>query len=313
MEKLSYNLIVDDQKEFANLLPDLKINDEALPEFRVGIVDMLRGFFPEQKTHGERVFLGEDVSLLIYKPSQQQNNTKLPVIYYIHGGGYISGNADMYSFRHQERADKLDVIVVAIEYRLAPEFPFPTPLQDCLKGLEWLYESLKLLGADKDRITIMGESAGGGLAASLNLYIKDKTEYRPKNQILIYPMIDYKTSLDPENYPNKYVGEYLWTHHLNQYAWKALQGSFDIPEDQLGYFSPSYAKDLTGLPPTYMMVGSLDLFFEEDMQYAIGLVRSGVPVTLDLVQGVIHAFYMVLTESSSEYNDRLHSVLQKVI
>ena len=312
MDKKSFHLVADDLKDFVKGLPDIQVSDERLPELRATGVEMIKNFFPQQAQQGKKIQISDEVSIFLYTP-KDKSLEKYPVLYYIHGGGYISGMADMNDYLHQKRADSLNVVLVAIEYRLAPEHPFPIPLQDCMLGFEWTYANIEQFNGDKDRITIMGESAGGGLAAALNLYIKDKTAYKPKNQILIYPMLDYKTSQDPENYPNKYVGEYLWTHQTNQYGWQALHGDKEIAKEDIGYFSPSHAADLTGLPNTYIGVGSLDLFLEEDMNYAIGLVRAGVPTTLDVVNGAVHAFDMVSSKTSDQFNERLHTLLKNIL
>lgn len=122
---------------------------------------------------GKRVSVNEDVSLLLYRPKESRQNMPLPTIYYIHGGGYVSGSADLYDNEHYEKATKLNCIVVAVEYRVAPEHPHPTPLHDCAAGISWVHDNSEIIGVDAARITVMGESAGGGLSASLCHYLRD--------------------------------------------------------------------------------------------------------------------------------------------
>lgn len=189
------HLVPEDQQELASSLPAFSFSDDTLVAVREAAVN----FLPNSATGvtiGERVEIKTataELSVLIYKPESRSGDEKLPGIYYIHGGGYVMGTADMYDTQHQQKANVLNVIVVAIEYRIAPEFPFPTPLMDCVEGLNWLVEKAVSIGVDPERISIMGESAGGGLAAATTLYFTDKKIFTPKNQILIYPMLDYRT------------------------------------------------------------------------------------------------------------------------
>lgn len=153
----------------------------------------------DDSVYGKRVDVEENVSVLVYRPHRSAIGSPLPVIYYIHGGGYVSGSADLYDNEHQQKANALDCVVVAVEYRLAPESPYPTPLEDCAAGISWVHDNARDLAIDATRITVMGESAGGGLSAALCLHLRDKSAICPKNQILLFPMLDYKTSGNPNS------------------------------------------------------------------------------------------------------------------
>ncbi|MCC6139397.1 MAG: alpha/beta hydrolase [Nitrospira sp.] len=262
---------------------------------------------------GKRVTVNDDVSVLIYSPKESRKDARLPAIYYIHGGGYVSGAADLYGNEHQEKATKLNCIVVAIEYRLAPEHPHPTPLNDCVAGISWIHDNAEELGIDAARITVMGESAGGGLSASLCHYLKDTSPIKPKNQILMFPMLDYKTPADPKSSSNKYVGEYVWTHELNNFGWTYLLGENKITDIDIQYYSPAHASNFSGLPNAYIAVGSLDLLLEESLEYAKRLSRAGVPISMEVVAGAVHGFNFIPSETARKFNNRLMEYLAGVL
>ena len=184
---------------------------------------------------------------------------------------------------------------------------------DCLSGLKWFIDNAAQLGVSQDRISIMGESAGGGLAAALTLYVTDKNIFHPKNQILIYPMLDYRTSTDAQPVKNEYSGYFFWTDVLNKYAWGKYRGNNEISDADFHYFSPSLAKDLSHLPPTYMMAGSIDLFFDEDMDYAWRIAKAGIPLNLEIVSGGIHGFDVMPGVTSERYNANLNATLKQII
>lgn len=262
---------------------------------------------------GKRVMVNEHVSMLVYRPQESQKNTRVPVIYYIHGGGYVSGTADLYDNEHQERATRLRCIVVAVEYRVAPEHPYPTPLHDCVAGISWVHDKTEELGIDTARIIVMGESAGGGLSAALCHYLRDTSTIQPKNQVLLFPMLDYKTSVNPEKYGNHYVGEYIWTHELNNFGWKYLLGEKKVTDIDIQYYSPAHAPNFAGLPNTYIAVGSLDLLLEESLEYAKSLSSAGVPISMEVVAGAVHGFNFIPSETARKFNNRLMEYLADVL
>lgn len=231
------------------------------------------------------------VNLYVYKPKNVLG--KLPVIYFIHGGGYVLGNAKMAGDSLQDLADRQKAAVVSLEYRLAIEAPFPADLDDAYHGLSYVYQNAERHGLDNTRVVLMGESAGGGLAARLALYTRDKGEFTPAGQILIYPMLDYRTGTAESPYHNKGVGEFVWTAHANRIGWSTLRGSKFISPKEMPYFSPSVAGNLKGLPNTFIVVGDLDLFVNEDIDYANRLIQAEVPTELHVIPGVFHAFEMI--------------------
>jgi acetyl esterase len=211
-------------------------------------------------------------------------------IYHIHGGGFVAGSAAAADARNWQRALAFDAVVVSVEYRLAPEVAFPGPLEDCYAGLRWLAANAAALRVDPGRIVVVGESAGGGLAAALALLARDRGGPRLAGQVLAYPMLDHRTAGPDDLYGNRHAGEHVWNQEANRFGWRCMQGDYDLSEDGLAYFSPARAADLSDLPPTFIGVGALDLFVDEDLDFAARLGRAGVPVEAHLYPGAFHAF-----------------------
>jgi acetyl esterase/lipase len=220
-----------------------------------------------------------------------------PAILYIHGGGFVLGDAKSSLHRIQEMCQSLDCVVVSVDYRLAPEVRFPGALEDNYAGLKWLYLHAAELGADSNRIAVMGESAGGGHAAMLAIAARDRGEIKLVYQSLIYPMLDDRTG-STRKVP-AHIGTYMWTAANNRFGWTSLlgvpAGSAKVPYGAV----PARIENLAGLPPTFIGVGSLDLFVDEDVSYAQRLINSGVPVELRVVPGAMHGFDVVPTAAIS--------------
>lgn len=227
-----------------------------------------------------------DITLTIYMPRNAAST--LPCIYHIHGGGYVGGAAAQLEPLHRPAAFDLNCVIVSVDYRLAPEHPFPAGIEDCYAGLAWTFANAAELGVDRNRIGVMGESAGGGLAAALTLLARDRGEYRLAFQHLIYPMLDDRTCVAPE--PNPVAGEFIWTPHNNRFGWTALLGHEPGHPDVSPYAAPARATDLAGLPPAFIACPTLDLFIDEDIDYATRLARAGVPVELRVYPGGFHGF-----------------------
>jgi triacylglycerol lipase len=273
------------------MIPPLEIDHRNLAEVRAQgplmPVELPPGAEPEPAEAPARDG-ASPVPLRIFIP---KGAAKLrPAILQIHGGGYVLGSAEMSDVGNHSLAAEQDAVVVSVDYRLAPETPFPGPLEDCYAGLEWLASHAADLGVDPSRIMVFGQSAGGGLAAALALLARDRGGPKLAAQFLVYPMIDHRTGGDEDVRPNPMVGEFLWTRPLNRFGWSSLRGEDDIPQERLGHFSPALAQDLAGLPPAYVATGALDLFLEEDVDYALRLIRAGVPTDLHVYPGAFHAF-----------------------
>ncbi len=243
-----------------------------------------------------------DVALLVYNPPSDKKCRG--AILHIHGGGMVVGSADMSIMGCSAVAQANDCVIVSVDYRLAPETTFPGPQEDCYAGLEWLIENAAQLGVDTSNIHVMGESAGGGLSAALAHMVRDRGEHRLAGQILIYPMIDHRVGGPDDPYDNPITGEFIWTKGRNQFGWSCLQGDYALNDARIGWFSPSRASDLAGLPPAYMMVGALDLFVDENLDYARRLIAAGVPCELHVYPGAIHGFNMFPPAAVSQRANR---------
>jgi acetyl esterase/lipase len=183
----------------------------------------------------------------------------------------------------------LGIVGVSVEYRLAPEHPYPAPLDDCYAALAWTFEHADELGIDRERIGIGGISAGGGLAAALALLARDRGELSPSFQLLDCPMIDDRQSTSSMQLD----GLYVWSRESNEFGWRSylgdLYGSPDLPP----YAAAARATDLTGLPPAFVSVGAIDGFRDEDIDYATRLNQAGVPCELHVYPGLPHGYGLV--------------------
>jgi acetyl esterase/lipase len=210
-----------------------------------------------------------------------------PALFWLHGGGYIIGSPEQDERTSIAFARELGITVVAARYRLAPEHPAPAAVEDAYAALLWTVEQAERLSIDPARIAIGGASAGGGLAASLVLYAHDRGTVTPLFQLLQYPMLDdrtvLRTDLDTRN-------ARIWSPGSNRFAWTSYLGEAPGAADVSPYSAPARRDDLSGLPSAWVGVGSLDLFYEEDLAYAARLKESGVPCELTVVPGAFHGF-----------------------
>lgn len=213
-----------------------------------------------------------------------------PAILHIHGGGFIIGDAKSALGTVQDLAKSLDCVVVTVDYRLAPETRFPGSLEDNYAALKWLYQHAAEMGVDPTRIAVMGESAGGGHAAMLAIAARDRGEVPLVYKALIYPMLDDRTGTKPVP---PYKGALIWTPSSNRFGWTSLlgvpAGSRRVPYGSV----PARVEDLRGLPPAFIGVGSIDLFVDEDIEYARRLIAAGVAAELNVVPGAFHGFDVV--------------------
>lgn len=230
-----------------------------------------------------------DVRVLLYQPTEARHSTA--GLLWIHGGGYVSGSVEAEDARARPLAAALGCVLVSVDYRLAPETPFPGAIEDCYAVLRWLHANAGELGVDTGRLAVGGGSAGGGLAAALALLARDRGEVPLAFQVLVAPMLDDRTvTLTP---PHPYTGHFIWTPESNRFGWSALLGREPGSADISPYAAAARAERLEGLPPAFIGVGALDLFLEEDVEYARRLIRAGVPTELHVYPGVYHGFQMV--------------------
>jgi acetyl esterase len=303
--------------EFLNFVDTdtgIAANAERLDSSRQAIVQMFAAAaspdaLPCRVAAAPRTRGSGSVPLRIFQPKGELRLR--PAILELHGGGFVLGEACISDAQNRALADEHDAVVVSVDYRLAPECPFPGPLEDCYTGLVWLFAHAKELRIDPARVILFGASAGGGLAAALALLARDRGEYRLAAQFLIYPMLDYRTGTDDDLYNNPVTGEFGWRRADNRFGWQSMRGSAPIKDSDLGYFSPSLADRLEGLAPAFLAVGALDLFVDEDIAYATRLNRAGVATELHVYPGVPHGFNLVPgTEMSRQFNAALSSALR---
>lgn len=272
--------------------PQVELTESLLPIIRGA--DRLPMFEMSEAARGVRLEThrtsgpnsAPEIGLRVYRPAT--DGPPVGCIYHIHGGGYVIGSVDAQEAQHREMVATLGCVLVTVDYRLAPETPFPGAVEDCYAGLAWTFAHAADLEIDAQRIGVMGESAGGGLAASLALMARDRGTYRLAFQHLIYPMIDDRTCTHPD--PHPHAGEFIWTPHNNRFGWTALLGRAPGGPDVSAYAAAARAKNLSDLPPTHMSTGALDLFVEEDIEYARRLMRAGVPTELHVYPGGFHGF-----------------------
>jgi acetyl esterase/lipase len=286
--------VAAEHRELVGQFPEFNPREEgALNTFRRNLVEGFTQMLPPVRYPAEERLIpslsgGPDVRILVHRPREGLSTGG--GILYIHGGGMIAGSADMMAGASEALAQELLSVVIAIDYRFAPEAPFPAGLEDCHSALVWLHSNGQEIGIDPDRIAVMGDSGGGGLAAATTLLARDRKSAPIKAQVLLYPMLDVRTGTSEAPVDNPQTGEFVWTRDHNRYAWQAVIGSRDIPEHQRRYLSPALAEDVANLPPTFVLVGSLDLFLEEDVAYAMRLARSGVPIDFVMCAGAVHGF-----------------------
>lgn len=307
--------------EIAPLLemPDRAINAETLAAIRQDPMFTGEGLPPPPFPVSEafaHVPGAPDVKLLVMNPPSA--NTARGAILHLHGGGMVVGTTAATLASKPAMALRHDCVIVSVEYRLAPETPFPGPQEDNYAALLWLVANAASLGVDPRRIVLMGESAGGGLAASLALMVRDRfhTGHPPKlaGQVLVYPMLDWRTGGPDDLYANRHTGEFIWTREKNRFGWEALRGGYGVDDACKGWFSPALADDLAHLPPAYISTGALDLFLDEDLDYARRLIDAGVPTELHVYPGAIHAFDVVPgTAIGSQAAQDLDRALQRLL
>ncbi|PSM42535.1 esterase [Streptomyces dioscori] len=236
-----------------------------------------------------------DVTLVHARPADATG--PLPVLFYLHGGGMIMGNAWSVLPRIlRDWSGPLGLAVVSVEYRLAPETPYPGPLEDCHAGLLWTADRADALGIDAGRMVIGGKSAGGGLAAALTLLNRDRGDGpAPVGQLLLCPMLDDR--LDSPS-AHQLTGVGPWDRASTAVAWQAYLGDRYGASDLPPYAAPARATDLGALPPTYIDVGSAETFRDENVDYARGIWQAGGDAELHVWPGAFHGFDSVAPGAS---------------
>ncbi len=286
-------------KEFSKIHPELQKVAKTSPKFNFNqknlwFMRFLMSLMPKAKIPMDvfikNIFcLGEadttKIRLRVY--TKKSLTAPSPVLIWMHGGGYIVGKPEQDDGCCSQYVQELGITVISIDYRCAPEHPFPAGLDDAYAALTWVVANAHELGIDPNRIAIGGASAGGGLAAALAQLVLDRQEFKFVFQLLVYPMLDDKTVLRSDIDDSQNV---TWTQKSNQFGWESYLGvpcgTQEIPE----YAVPARRQDLKNLPPAWIGVGSLDVFHDEDIVYTKRLQASGVECQLEVIEGAFHGF-----------------------
>jgi acetyl esterase/lipase len=271
-----------DLRRIARFTPRTMVTPRTMPILRAlsALQARLRG--PGAPDGIELITLESGVGIRLFRPATLTGSIEpAPALLWIHGGGYVMGSADQDDMVCRQFCRRLGVTVASVDYRLAPQHPYPASLEDCYSALTWL---AGLPGVDPNRIAIGGGSAGGGLAAALALLARDRASsaggVEPVFQLLVYPMLDDRSSATPDSPKHR-----LWNPRSNRFGWTSYLGNAD-PQVAV----PARREDLGGLPPAWIGVGSHDLFHDEDVAYAKSLISAGVPCEVEVVPGVFHGF-----------------------
>jgi acetyl esterase/lipase len=234
-----------------------------------------------------------EMTVVIVDPAPGAKNR--PAFLDIHGGGFIAGFPGWLPSFLQTAAMFTDCVVVSPEYRRSPETHFPAALEDNYATLRWMHTDADALGIDRKRIAVGGESAGGGHAAMLAIAARDRREFPIMFQLLIYPMLDDRTG-STRAVP-AHIGQFVWNTTSNRFGWTSLlgipAGSASVPYGAV----PARTENLAGLPPAFISVGSIDLFVDEDIEYARRLNNVGVPAELHVVPGAFHGYDVLVPDA----------------
>ncbi|WP_244950027.1 alpha/beta hydrolase [Streptomyces griseofuscus] len=246
-----------------------------------------------------------DISLLICRPTAPAADRLRPVIYFTHGGGMVVGRNRVGVELPLAWARELGAIVVSVEYRLAPEHPYPAPVEDVYAGLLWTVEHAEELGGDPERIVTAGTSAGGALTAALGLLLRDRKGPWPVGQMLLCAMLD-----DHNDTPSTHqmAGLGVFGRTFNETGWTALLGERRGGPDVSPYAAPARAEDLAGLPPTFMDVGSADTLRDEVVTFASRIWQSGGAAELHVWPGGFHSFTGFAPEATLSRSARVVQV-----
>ncbi|KAA8646791.1 hypothetical protein EYZ11_009960 [Aspergillus tanneri] len=240
----------------------------------------------EQLVHQAPAVDSHQITVYHYRLKRNEGSpSKTPAVVHMHGGGYVALTAQQTATAQFTLTAHTGVPVLSIEYRRAPEHPYPTPLDDCWAALLWIVTHADMLAIDVHRIAVMGESAGGGLAAALALLARDRGLSPPlAKQILVYPCLDDRTRTNP-------VGEFaFWTEHDNVNAWTAYLGNRAGTEDVPAYAAPARVQSVEGLPPLYLDCPQLDLFLSESCEYVRRFLEANISVEFHIYPGLPHGF-----------------------
>ncbi|WP_245561867.1 alpha/beta hydrolase [Agromyces italicus] len=275
-------------------LPLMRGSDTAFPAADAALVARERGIEAEERRIPGPAGAPE-LELTLFRPVEHSAAASVPAIVNIHGGGMIVGHRSWEHARIADLVEELGVVGVNVEYRLAPEHPFPAGVDDNYTAVAWVAAHAAELGVDASRIVVMGGSAGGGFSAAVALMARDRGGPALAGQLLLCPMLD---NTNTSVASRQYDGIGTWQREANLFAWRCvlgeeLAGSPEAP----AYAAPSRADDLSGLPPAFIEVGAAEMFRDEDVDYASRIWATGGQAELHVWQGGFHGFDMYAPEA----------------
>ena len=287
-------------------LPEIDITAETLPAIRKAFERSPESLPKDEAVNVYDEVISSGLRVRVYTPKTEQK--EYPALLWIYGGGHILGTPEQDEALLLRFVKEAGCIVVAPDYRHAPEHPYPADIDDCYTALVWMTENLPIR---KDKVAVAGQSAGGGLTAAIALRARDAGGPALCFQMPLYPMLDHR-NITPSTY--QITDHRGWCRDFNVFAWKEYLAnvSGDVPV----YASPALAENLSNLPPAYIMVGQLDPFRDEDIDYAQRLMKAGVPVELHVIPGVFHSFEGYFTDApvsqkaTNEYVNALVNALK---
>lgn len=244
-----------------------------------------RGIVPSTDVTVEEIVLSSTVSIRLFRPALTAG--PVPAMLWMHGGGHLFGTPEQDDRSNIVFVRELGIAVAAVRYRLGSDAPAPASVEDCYVALQALATRGEEWSIDQARLAIGGASAGGGVAAGLAQYALDQGGVQPAFQLLVYPMLDDRTVLRADAASKHHRG---WNANNNRHGWTTYTGGEPGRPGVSSYAAPARREDLTGLPPAWIGVGTLDLFHDEDVEYARRLNEAGVPCELYVVPGATHGF-----------------------
>ncbi len=289
--------IAEELLPFLDQFPALNLTRETLGQTRAELnamsrqaAELIEGF--DQIDVSDEFIASPDVraKLRLRLYSGGSGSDLRPGLLWVHGGGYVLGCPEMDELHLCRLAQELGALVVAVDYRLAPEHPCPAALDDCDAALGWMLENSAALRLETDSLALGGASAGGGLAAALALRARTERPGAISYQCLIYPMLDHRNVTLQSSQGREY---FLWDVQMNRFAWDCYLNPNEPSRSASPFASPARAERLEGLPSAHICIGDEDLFLEESLAYAQRLQASGVAVDLEIVSGAPHGFDML--------------------
>ncbi|HEY1738006.1 MAG TPA: alpha/beta hydrolase [Acidimicrobiia bacterium] len=274
------------------MVPSFQLTHEALAEMRSGRNETFAALAPPLSDDVERVdhVVSNDPYVVVRVHRPKNLAAPAACLFSIHGGGYILGTYEMDDAKFDHLCVEHGCVGVSVEYRLAPETPYPGPLDDCYAALRWTFDRAGELGIDPSRVGITGVSAGGGLCAGLALLVRDRGEMDVAFQLLECPMLDDRQLTASSQYDELLI----WSRESNTFGWQAYLGELYGTDAVPIYAAAARADDLSGLPPAFVIAGGADGFRDENVLYATALAHAGVPTDLCVIAGAPHGAQMFL-------------------